>query len=85
MIDARGNSYSHLHKPCLQCGCATRYKQWLILCRCGKASPDPRPAQQHVEEIWAEHERKNAELPDLTGQPTLQVAERYATGRLRPS
>jgi len=40
-------------------------------------------AKEHVEEIWAAQECKNAELPDLNGQPTLQVAERYATGRPR--
>jgi hypothetical protein len=41
-------------------------------------------AAKHIDEIEAEQERKNTELPDLTGHPTLQVAERYATGRLRP-
>ncbi len=42
-----------------------------------------RAGAQYIVEIQAEQERKNAELPDLTGQPTLQVAERYATGRPR--
>lgn len=37
-------------------------------------------AQHHVEEIWAEQEAKNAALPDLTGQPTLKIAARYAAG-----
>jgi hypothetical protein len=36
-------------------------------------------AAKHIDEIEAEQERKNTELPDLTGHPTLQVAE-----RLRP-
>lgn len=38
-------------------------------------------AKHHVEAIWAEQEAKNATLPDLSGQPTLQIAPRYATGR----
>jgi hypothetical protein len=42
-----------------------------------------RSAAKHIAEIEAEQERKNAQLPDLTGQPTLQVAERYTTGRPR--
>lgn len=33
-------------------------------------------AQGHIAEIQAEQERKNADLPNLTGEPMLQLASR---------
>ena len=42
-----------------------------------------RLAEEYIAEIQAEQKRKNAELPNLTGEPTLQLASHYAAGRPR--
>lgn len=39
--------------------------------------------RSRVAEIQAAQERHNAELADVTEQPTLKVAKRYASGRPR--
>jgi hypothetical protein len=84
-VSVRGHSDLHLHSPCPQCGYATRYKQWPITCACSNAQRQkirttPAP---HVVEIWAEQERKNAELHQINHRHIgpLRTAERYAAGR----
>jgi hypothetical protein len=81
-VSIRGHSDLHFHSPCPQCGCATRYKQWPITCACSNIEREKiraTSAPPHVVEIWAEQERKNAELhkcqrsrnsPGLRGCPS---------------
>ena len=83
-VSVRVHSDLHLHSPCPQCGYATRYKQWPITCACSNAQRQkirttPAP---HVVEIWAEQERKNAELHQINHRHIgpLRTAERYAAG-----
>jgi hypothetical protein len=83
----RGNSDPHLHSPCPRCGYATRYKQWPVTCACSNAQRQKirTTPGAHVVEIWAEQERKNAELHkiDQSYIPVLRIAARYAAGRPR--
>ena len=36
-VSVRGTVHPYLRHPCPKCGYATRFKQWLIGCRCGPA------------------------------------------------
>ena len=73
-VSIHGTVHPHLHSPCPGCGYATRFKQFgPIGCLCSKPSevrsgPRRSLANEHVEEIWAEQEQKNAAL--RTGVPT---------------
>ena len=73
----RGNSDPHLHSPCPRCGYATRYKQWPVTCACSNAQRQKirTTPGAHVVEIWAEQERKNAELHQ--DQPPSHRAPAY--------
>lgn len=86
-VSVRGLSDLYLHSACPQCGFATRFKQWPITCACSNAQQQQIRASPsaHVVEIWAEQERKNAELHqvDHSHIPLLRIAERYAAGRPR--
>jgi hypothetical protein len=86
-VSVRGLSDLHLHSPCPQCGYATRYKQWPITCACSNAQRQkiqqiPAP---HVVEIWAEQERKNAELHQINHSHIgpLRITSPYEDGRHR--
>ena len=56
----------HHHALCDTCGQPTRFKQWPIRCECPtmSAGRSTRASREHIEEIWAEQEQKNAALPD---------------------
>jgi hypothetical protein len=88
-VSIRGHSDLHLHSPCPQCGYATRYKQWPITCACSNAQRQKirTTLAAHVVEIWAEQERKNAELHqvDHSHIPLLRIGDRHAAGRPRAS
>jgi hypothetical protein len=87
-VSTSGNSHPHLHSPCPRCGYATRFKQFgPIRCLCSKtpevrSDPQRSLANEHVDEIWAEQEQKNAALPIPSGPP-LRIVDQYAAGRPR--
>ena len=88
-VSISGLSHPHLHSPCPRCGYATRFKQFgPIRCLCSKtpevrSGPQRSLANEHVEEIWAEQEQKNAALRTRvpTNVPPLRIADQYAAGR----
>lgn len=87
-VSTSGNTHPHLHSPCPRCGYATRFKQFgPIPCLCAqtpevRSGPRRSLANEHVEEIQAEQEQKNAALPIPNGPP-LRIADQYAAGRPR--
>jgi hypothetical protein len=51
------------------------------------ATPARRERRQrlkaHIDQIWAEQEQRNQVIREASAMPSLQVADRYAQGRIR--